>query len=387
MPGLLVLAALFPSTALPQDAGTAPEQDPDRPLAIGLTESDPRLLATTGRLAPAARKAIALRPRFIRVLVSWERLQPRANRRPNWDAPDCPQLAPSCRSAHGLRGLLRAIKRRQLADGGWRIVVSPYFTPPWAVRRPPAGCQRAGTPVHAQMPRVSSYRMFLRSLQALGDKVGVQLRYWMPWNEPNHPGFINPQRRVCDPRAQALAPALYARLARAAAAELRPDQQLVLGGLAGLDSPRTYAAGASEFIRELPRDVACLDAPFAQNVYIGRKGRRGGLPPRADPAEASGRALLEDVKLALDSHGCETPKRLWITETGTFDHRCEAMAAALTDWANDDRIDAAFQYTFRESPAFPVGLLSLSLATTYRSYAAWRAFAGAVGTVPADPCG
>jgi hypothetical protein len=49
-------------------------------------------------------------------------------------------------------------------------------------------------------------------------------------------------------------------------------------------------------------------------------------------------------------------------------------------------VTAAFQYTFRESPAFPVGLVSASMLTTYASYRAWHAFARA-SEIPTAPCG
>jgi hypothetical protein len=160
----------------------------------------------------------------------------------------------------------------------------------------------------------------------------------------------------------------------------------VLGELAGLDAPRPYGASAPEFARGLPADVACGASAFGQHVYIGERGRRGKPPgkvPGATAARAS-IALIDAVDEALRSHACTTP--IWITETGTFDHRCESMAAALRAWADDERVDAAFQYTFRESPAFPVGLVSSSLRTTYRSYAAWHAFARARGAAPESPC-
>ncbi len=89
---------------------------------------------------------------------------------------------------------------------------------------------------------------------------------------------------------------------------------------------------------------------------------------------------------ALDAKGCAQVKQLWIAETGTFDRRCEAMSAALRSWARNDRIDAAFQYTFREAHAFPVGLVSASLKVTYGSYRAWLAFAGGPEKVPPSPC-
>jgi hypothetical protein len=376
-----------PDSASPAAPG-APAQEagaPDPPLAIGLTESDPRLLVAHGVTRGVAARAIALRPRYVRVLVPWARVQPSARRRPNWDAPPggCPRTLPRCASARGLRSLLQAIRLRQQADGGWKILVVPYFTPPWA-GHPWSGCQRPHASFLSRMPRIGAYRMFLRRIQALADDVGVQIAYWTPWNEPNHPAFLSPQRRTCSPRSPPLAPAAYAKLVRAAVRELRPDQQLVLGSLAGMEAPRVFAAGAAEFVRALPQDVACLDGPFAQHKYIGERARHGTAPLRADPATAAAPTLIDDVDAALRAHGC--PKPLWIAETGTFDHRCEAVAAALGDWARDPRVTAAFQYTFRESRAFPVGLVSPSMRTTYASYRAWHAFARA-SEIPSAPCG
>ena len=359
------------------------------PLAIGLTEGDPRLLVPAGIMRRVARRAVSLKPNYIRVIVPWERLQPYVARKPNWDAPPggCPPINPGCRSPDGLRSLLRAIKHRQdNSDGGWKILAVPYFTPPWAASQF-KGCQRKRSRYsRAQLPRIAPYRRFLRALNALADKVGVKLDYITPWNEPNHPGFLQPQRATCNRRSKALSPAAYATLVRAAKKELRYEQTLVLGSLAGLQQPRVYGAGAAEFIKGLPNDVACTAGPFAQHAYVGRPGRGGRAPRRANPASAARSGLLDDVLAALDAKGCAQAKQLWIAETGTFDHRCEAMAAALRSWARNDRIDAAFQYTFREARAFPVGLVSPSMLTTYGSYRAWLAFAGGPPKVPPSPC-
>jgi hypothetical protein len=366
----------------------APKKLPP-PLSIGLTEGDPRLLVPGGTTWRAAVKVVALKPNYVRVLVPWERLQPSALRKPNWDAPPggCPRINPGCRSPLGLRSLLRAIKHRQDSDGGWKILVVPYFTPTWAATGGFRGCQKARSrKPRAQMPNIAAYRRFLRGINALADKVGVKIDYITPWNEPNHPGFLQPQRATCNRRSKAVSPRRYAKLVRAAQRELRYEQTIVLGSLAGLGQPRTYGAGAAEFIKGLPPDVACIEGPFAQHAYVGKPGRRGRLPRRANPASAARHTLIDDVLAALDAKGCPQVKRLWIAETGTFDHRCEAMSAALRSWARNDRIDAAFQYTFREAHHFPVGLVSPSLKKTYRSYRAWFAFAGGPPKIPPSPC-
>lgn len=376
-----------PRAPQPQPAPAPPPLATPKPaLDLGMTESDPRLLDTRPKRFPATRLA-ALKPRYVRVLVDWNRVQPRRNLRPNWNAPGggCPHRKPRCKSL-GLRSLLESIRARSQADGGWQVVVVPYFTPRWAAR-PKVGCERRGTTAKARMPRIAYYRRFLRRVQALGDELRLKLAYWTPWNEPNHPAFLNPQRQRCSTSSPALAPALYAQLARAAAKELRAGQQLVIGELAGLTRSKATSSSVSEFTRALPSDVACGARAFAQHAYIGEPGRHGRAPLRVDPAAAvrNTTAIVDSVDSALRSHGCQLP--LWISEAGTFDHRCEAMAAALGAWARDPRVQAAFQFTFREATAFPVGLVSHSLRRTYGSYRAWRAFAGAAGEIPQRPCG
>lgn len=364
-----------------------PAPDPEPPLQLGLTEADAQMLDARHAQSPGSLVA-ALKPRYARVLVDWDRIQPHRGDRPNWDAPPggCPRREPRC-NGPGLRSLLAAIRARGLADGGWKVLVVPYFTPRWAAVRK-TGCERRGTTAKARMPRIAHYRRFLRQIRALGNELDVKLDYWTPWNEPNHPGFLNPQRRTCNPRSKPLAPGLYGRLARAAAKELRSGEQLVIGEVAGLDKRKTHSSSATEFIRAMPFDVVCGDVrAFAQHAYIGERGRRGRKALRVKPAIAvrSTKKLLNSVNAALASHGCQPP--LWITEAGTFDHRCEAMAATLTSWARNPRVEAAFQYTFREASSYPVGLISDSLHRIYPSYRAWRAFAGSTVKIPERPCG
>ncbi|MEJ7824644.1 MAG: hypothetical protein WKF48_04410 [Solirubrobacteraceae bacterium] len=383
------LPPLIPCAPAPQPEpapAPTPAPEPEPLLELGLTEADARLLDASRQRSPGTLVA-ALKPRYVRVLVDWNRIQPRKGQRPNWDAPagGCPRHVPRCKSA-GLRGLLEAIRSRGQADGGWKVVIVPYFTPRWAAR-PRTGCERRGTTAKARMPRIAHYRRFLHQIQALGDKLDLELDYWTPWNEPNHPGFLNPQRRICDRSSKPLAPALYAQLARAAAKELRPGQKLVIGELAGLKKRKAHSSSTTEFIRAMPSDVVCGDVrAFAQHAYIGKRGRRGKAAQRIDPATAvrSTTRLLNGVDAALRSHGCQMP--LWISEAGTFDHRCEAMAATLATWARDPRVEAAFQYTSREASGYPVGLINRSLRKTYRSYRAWLAFAGSTDEIPERPC-
>lgn len=351
------ILALCPSTPAP------PAPAPEPVLALGITERSPSLIGTTGDSALAAGRGniAALKPRYVRVMVNWAEAQPKKDKPPNWD--------------RHVRQELEAIGRRQKAEGkGWRVMVVPYFTPAWAALDK-RGCERAGTKARARMPKVAAYRSMLRSLQQLGKDTGVELDWWSPWNEPNHPAFLNPQRETCELTSPPQAPKLYARLARVMKSELKAGQKLVVGELAGLEEPRVYGAGAEEFTDALPPETACAGEVFGQHAYVGKAGKRlkgGGraAPAIVDPAAAPSLPLIDGVTTALYAKGC-SPK-LWMTETGSFDHRCEGMAAALKAWSLDGRITAAFQYTYREDPNYPTGLADQHLTKTYGSYDAWR---------------
>ena len=105
----------------------------------------------------------------------------------------------------GLRDELAAVASQQRAaggGGGFQVVIDIFGTPAWAARAP-SGCERLGTrpfsrPLSAAA--IADYRALIASLLALGDREGVALDWWSPWNEPNDPVFISPQRAACAAR-------------------------------------------------------------------------------------------------------------------------------------------------------------------------------------------
>ena len=73
-----------------------------------------------------------------------------------------------------------------------------HGTPEWAAR-PAGGCERDETMPRSRPARdMADYGRFVGAVLALARDVGAELRYWSPWNEPNHPYFISPQRQECD---------------------------------------------------------------------------------------------------------------------------------------------------------------------------------------------
>ncbi len=286
-----------PTPAVPAPTPT-PTPTPDRGeadggaargLAIGLTENNPNLLWSSGaRATPPAgferwrQRVERLRPRLYRLVVDWAVLQDDPARPPNLakTADGCVRGIPPCGAYAGVRDVLRAVRSQQVAGNGFEVMVVFFGVPPWAAHGP-RGCERDGT-----LPRsrpntdrgLQGYRYLVRAVAELAERERVELRWWSPWNEPNVPLFISPQRDRCDPDAPALAPPVYTRLARAMREELQAiggTRRMVIGEMAGVPGPSRRAAGVAEFVDALPDDVLCSAAAYAQHAYAARGPEAG----------------------------------------------------------------------------------------------------------------
>jgi hypothetical protein len=384
-----------PTTPVPPPPTTptvpAPPPPPDLPqpgevpLALGLTEANPHLIAPGDQppeFAPWRDRAAALRAGVLRVLVDWRRVQPSPQAPPDWSQPadGCLRGQPPCAAYSGIADELRAARA-----AGMTPLIVILNTPEWAAS-PPGGCEAGDSGAAARMPAdLDAYRTLVRSLLDFARSEAIDLPLWAPWNEPNHPLFLGPQRQECDRESAAFTPGLYTQLATAMQAELDAaagDQRLVLGETAGFDEPRINAAGAAEFAAALPDDLVCRAAAWGQHAYVKVDDE---LAADAARQAAGSPELLRGIEQALDAHGCATPPPIWITETGTNQGTgaagCQAMTDALGAWADDPRVQLAVQYTFREDTAFPVGLADAGLTTLEPAYAAW--LAAAQGTAAA----
>lgn len=338
----------------------------------------------------------ALRPGFYRLVVDWAKLQPEADKPPALDAPvdGCMRGQPPCSPYAGVKEILQAVRSQQRAHGGWEVSTLIYGTPGWAAHGP-RGCERSTASAFSRPITergLEGYRDLVAALSELGREVGVQLRYWSPWNEPNHPAFISPQRMRCDGDAPPVAPRTYARLVRAMDAELDEQpgtQELVLGDFAGFAHGSDKSESIREFVGALPDDVACSGVAWATHGYADPE--RPGGRPRANP--------VRELKRALHRRPCTRDAEIRVTETGAGgahagDERdtspralraaCRAIASQLASWKRDPRVAAAFQYTVRDDPAFPVGLFDAELDRVWPAYEVWKAWGGAERK-PADP--
>ena len=372
-----------------------------------MTEDNAQLLwnpdAADAPVAPAAftparRELGALHPAYIRLLVNWAALQPDAARPPALEGivTGCVRDVGPCASYRGIAGELAAIASRQRSDpGGYQVVLDVLGTPAWAAAAP-HGCERRGDEAFARPLRsgaIAAYRGLIADLLALGRREHVALRWWSPWNEPNDPRFITPQRATCERDGAALSPLVYGELARAMAAELKaagPGHELLLGELGGYSDGSPHRTSVGQFVAGLPADVLCLSHTWAVHAYA--------VQGRAQPPDPVG--LLEQALAARG--GCGASASIWVTEAGAgapdpgrprlgtaTEGRagCEALARQILGWYADPRVRAVLQFSFRDDPAFPVGMISSDLSHRFPVYGMWQALAEAraQGVSPQTP--
>ncbi len=259
--------------------------------------------------------------------------------------------------------------------------------PAWAAL-PPHGCEaaHAASAARALLPgALGAYRALIAGLLSLAGREGVPLAWLSPWNEPNDPRFLSPQRASCSAAGAPLAAGAYAELARAASAQLHASgsaAQLLLGELGGYGSGSPHRLAVAQFVDALPEDVVCLSHDWSVHAYAAY-GQRAGAGGGGDP-------ILE-LERALDARdGCAAGARIWVTEAGAGAPRpgrprrggageeatgCSALAGQLQAWSRDPRVAAVIQYSFREDPAYPVGLLDAGLGHVYTTYRLWSAWA------------
>ena len=187
------------------DAHAADGAAPAGELAVGLTEQNPNFLWPAGaREVPAQfarwRDELAkLKPAYYRLVLDWPSLEPEHGK-PVFDGSNggCLRDKQPCAAYGGLRDQLQALAARQ-REGGWETLVVLSGTPEWAAR-PAGGCERDNTTPRSRPPRATwpTYTRFVERVLAEARERGAELSYWSPWNEPNHPYFVSPQRQECD---------------------------------------------------------------------------------------------------------------------------------------------------------------------------------------------
>ena len=300
-----------------------------------------------------------MNPGLYRLVVDWSSSEPDLAK----PQAGCMRDVQPCAGYEGLREQLQAV-----AAQGWETLIVFTGTPE-RYAAGPSGCERAGTQPRSRPPTdYEAFGMFIEKVQDLVVDTKAKVRYWSPWNEPNHPFGLSTQRSKCSAKAKALSPGVYAKLATTLQEHLKPGQDLVLGELAGLLQRKPKYVDVPTFIRRLPTELVCAAPIFTQHGYVGGP----------DP--------VDEVDDALKTHQCPRGHQIWMTETGAGGTRrgqergssetraCRILHKRLQRWYEDPRVTAAFQYTLREDDRFPTGLVSVDLQKAYPTLAAWTAW-------------
>ena len=202
-----------------------------------------------------------------------------------------------------MRDQLRALAARQSQGEGWEGFVVITGTPEWAAR-PPSGCERSRIGPTNRMPRTDAlpaYQKLVRDILRAARKEQATLRYWAPWNEPNHPYSSSPQRAApCGAAQPSVSAGPYVEVANALRTALRKapgDQRYVIGEVAVMVRRLSVTTTVNEFLEALPAKLLCGARAWTQHTYIG------------------GEDVLDDVDARLKAKGCgDMP--IWMTETG-----------------------------------------------------------------------
>ena len=223
----------------------------------------------------------------------------------------------------------------------------------------------SGAPARQNARWEPSPTEFGRFAHAVAARYRDQVDRYLVWNEPNQPGWLQPQNacvgRVCTP----VAPHLYRALVRAAVPQIHtadPGSQVLLGELAPVGSP---LHSRSSPIAPLPflRAMACVDARY--------RPLHGGPCAGFKPAAADAFGYHPHPKL----HAPDQPNP----------NRDEAQIADLGRLLGvldrlKGRLDAPggvylTEFGYQTSPPDLVSGISLPLQARYlqqASYIAWR---------------
>ena len=362
-----------------------------RRIAVGVTEPNPNFVSASPDIPqPFARWRDALakvRPALYRLVLYWPALQPGAGAPADLGAINggCMRDKLPCGPYGGVRDQLRALAARQ-RQGGWEGFAVVTGTPEWAAR-PASGCERRRIEPANRMPRtdaLAAYRRLVTDVLRVAREEGATLRYWAPWNEPNHPYSSSPQRASCSGDAPNVSVGPYVEVAgalRAALDRAPGDQRYVLGEVAVMVRRLPITTTVNEFLEALPAKLVCGARAWTQHTYIG------------------GEDVVDNVTRRLAAKGCEREHAIWMTETGAGAPRtatartggraaelrgCRAVHRILEDWYRDRRTTAAVQYTLREDDVFPTGLVTTDLARAYPALREWQQWGLRVRPRPED---
>jgi hypothetical protein len=300
---VLLAGALLPAAAAPAAAA---------PHLVGI-EDERLLLHSPGRAAEAVAEWAAAGIDVVRIHARWNEVAPEGRRRPaGFDAGDHTDRRYEWRDLDRGIGLVRA--------AGLEVMLTVTGPGPlWTSRKP-----SARNPRHR--PDALAYAAFAR---AVATRYRDSVDSYLVWNEPNIPGWLDPQVECTrSGKCERVAPHLYRQLLQAAYPAIKaadPGAEVVMGELAPIGRE-----SRSEALTVIPpltflRTMACLDEryrPMPRKGYCRsfRTVRADALGHHPHGVESAPDEPSEDRRWAKIA---DLPRLLAaldrITATGRFD--------------------------------------------------------------------
>jgi Glycosyl hydrolase catalytic core len=255
------------------------------------------------------------------------------------------------------------------AENGIQVVFSIVDSPPWANgRRLPRYAPT--TTLYINHLRDFAYAAALRysgTYRRPSDGIVLPpVRYWLAWNEPNNPIWLQPQVRS----GRFVSPQIYARVCNAIVTGIKSTflrgERVACGVTAprGNNSPRAARPSVSPlaFLRGMKRYGAKGFDAYAHHPYYGKRTETPATKPPARTAVTLGNIGDLDKELRR-LYGA---KRIWITEYGyqtrperlygvTNAQQAMYMRQAWTIAKRHPRIDMFLWFMLKDDTNIPVG--------------------------------
>jgi hypothetical protein len=333
-------------------AFAAPSADASRNLLVGIYDEP----STIGRPDWAFPKYKALRVKVLRVNLYWGDLLGAARRR----RPAVPTNPAD--PAYDWAVYDSTVRRAQA--NGIKVVFSILFTPRWAGPRRNAAPRRMAD---LRNFAIAAARRYSGTYSVIPDERPLPaVRYWLAWNEPNNPVFLQPQFRRVGRKFVVWSPRIYSQMCNAIYSAVKVVNGANKVGC-GVTAPRGNNAARSTrpslspiyFAQGMKRWRARYDA-YAHHPYYGHRSETPTYRPTRKGSTAVLLGNINDLARVIGR------KRIWITEYGyqtkpdrafavTFQQQARYVAQSFAIARRHPRIDMMLWFLLRDDPRISKG--------------------------------
>jgi hypothetical protein len=344
----IALAAAVVSLAAAASLTTQPPPaDASRSLLVGIYDEP----STIGRPDWAFPRYKALRIKVLRVNLYWGDILGVARRRR--------PAQPTNPADPAYDWSVYDHTARRAQQNGIRMVFSILFTPRWAGPRRNAAPRRMSDLRNFAIAAARRYTG--RYVAVEGERPLPAVRYWLAWNEPNNPVFLQPQFRRVGRRYVVWSPRIYSQMCNAIYSAVKAVSRANKVGC-GVTAPRGNNAARSSrpsispiyFAQGMNRWRARYDA-YAHHPYYGKRFEHPTFRPSQRGSTAVLLGNINDLARIIGR------RRIWITEYGyqtkpdrifavSFAQQARYVSQSFAIARRHPRIDMMLWFLLRDDP-------------------------------------